>query len=89
MPILSPSHGPCCTTLAGPGTLPLTLGLKSGRQNSIFALNPVACGICSFDFCPAAQMRVSRRIGDASQLGGGHNRVMSKNPTQCKIVLDF
>ncbi len=36
--------------------LPLTLELKSERQNSLFAPNPVACGTCSFDFCPAAQM---------------------------------
>ena len=64
MPILSRSPAPCCTILAGPGTLPLILGFKSGRPNSIFALNPMACRICSFDFRLAAQKRISRRIGD-------------------------
>jgi len=54
---------PCETPLrtAGPGTLPLTLELRSGRHNSTFAPNPVACGICSFEQAHSPAGRAQRR----------------------------
>lgn len=42
-----------------PRHVAFTLGLKSERQISIFAPDPTGCGICSFDFCSAALLRVS------------------------------